>query len=186
MVFLFYFFFPRLYFYFHLCNEIKKESRLPDGPLESPAVTSLKSGNGIVIAGGFNSWTDSGEFQFAYYNTTWLFNGSTYKRLPDMPFKRSNMALVATQDDNGDDTIFAFGGGSTAPSYATCASLRIPSFFSHNYTDTRTQDDDWIPCSSELTNPKSWMASGVINGSIILTGAFSQTYLNANFRQVYN
>ena len=74
----------------------------------------------IVIVGGFNSGVVNGVFEFEYFNSTFWFDGTTYKRLPDMPFKRSNMALVAT-----DDIVYAFGGGEMDPSYASCARLDL-------------------------------------------------------------
>jgi len=163
----------------------KKELLLPGGPLESPSAVALESSLGIVIAGGFDSSTVDGVFHFQYYNQTWLFDGQQYVSLPDMPFRRSNMALVATthsstsktggsgggDDDGDDDVVYAFGGGYTDPSYGTCASLRIPKTSTGSFGNLH-----WIPCSSNLVNPISWTAAAVVNRTIVLAGGMSDTF----------
>ena len=99
---------------------------MPFGPREGQSAVTLPSGKGIVLAGGFDSHTDSrGVFHFSYFNTSYLFDGTTYTRLPDMPFKRSNMALVAAKYGDS-DWVYAIGGGEDNPSYGTCARLRVP------------------------------------------------------------
>ena len=131
----------------------RKEMDLPFGPRESPSTTSLSNNEGIVFAGGFDSGETKGSFNFQYYNTSYLFNGKTYTPLPDMPFKRSNFALVSKKN-----VVYAFGGGETEPSYETCASL-----------DMIAKTKRWIPCPL-LINPRSWMAAGVVQNQIIIAG----------------
>ena len=126
----------------------KQEKPLPFGPRESPSAASLPNSAGIVIGAGFFSKTVNGVLTFKYFNDSWFFDGSDYTRLPDMPFSRSNMPMVAANKG-----IYAFGGGFTEPSYSTCAYLQVESATSHA--------SDWIKCPP-LVTPTSWMSAGVL------------------------
>ena len=139
----------------------RKEKNMPFGHREGQASASLKSGRGIVLAGGFDSGWSQGTFHFEYFNSTFLFDGTSYASMPDMPFKRSNMALVAASDGNGGDVIYAMGGGETDPSYASCALLHLPA------NDVNAAS--WKSCGP-MVNPRSWMAAGVVGGNIIIAG----------------
>ena len=142
----------------------RRETDMPFGPRESPAAVSLPEGQGIVIAGGFNSGTTpQGVFEFQYFNDSYLFDGDHYTRLPDMPFSRSNFNLVATKD--ADATVYAFGGGETDPSYSTCARLKVAQVIRSEFTFA----SKWEACPA-LVDPRSWAAAGVINGAIVMTG----------------
>ena len=138
----------------------RREPDLP-GPRESPSAVSVGT-RGIVIAGGFDSGIVNGVFKYEYFNSSYWFDGTTYQRLPDMPFKRSNMALVY---EPVSDAVFAFGGGETDPSYATCAYLSV----SKQSIGTK----DWSPCPP-LVNARSWSAAGFVGdakaGEIVLAG----------------
>lgn len=139
----------------------RKEKNMPFGHREGQAAASLKSGRGILLAGGFDSGWSQGAFHFEYFNSTYFFDGSSYIRMPDMPFKRSNMALVAASDGDGGDVIYAMGGGETDPSYATCALLHLPA---NDYKGA-----SWKSCGP-MVNPRSWMAAGVVGRNIIIAG----------------
>ena len=140
----------------------RKEKDMPFGPREGQSAVALPSGKGIVLAGGFDSHTDTkGVYHFAYFNTSYYFDGVTYTRLPDMPFQRSNMALVAAQDGDA-DWVYAIGGGKDAPSYETCARLRVPSTAPEAAVA-------WVSCGP-LVNPRSWMAAAVVNERIVIAG----------------
>ena len=148
----------------HLESNWRKEADMPFGPRESPRAVSVGQ-HGILIAGGFYSTTSQGVFKFEYYNTTHLFKTGEYTRLPDMPFKRSNLELVY---DASADTVWAFGGGENDPSYATCASLYLGG-------PNGRVAKAWIAGPS-LVNPRSWAAAGVLpsstggGGTLIITG----------------
>ena len=147
----------------------KRETDLP-GPRESPSAVAVGN-RGIVIAGGFNSGVVNGVFEFEYFNSTFWFDGTTYKRLPDMPFKRSNMALVAT-----DDIVYAFGGGEMDPSYASCARLDLKE-------GTNLKAAGWVPCAT-LINARSWAAAGIVGGgdeaTIVLAGGMDGRFSPTN------
>ena len=138
----------------------KREPDLP-GPRESPSAVSVGT-RGIVIAGGFDSGISNGVFEFEYFNSSYWFDGATYQRLPDMPFKRSNMDLVY---EPVSDAVYAFGGGETDPSYATCARLHV--------SKHTLGKEDWSPCPT-LVNARSWSAAGFVGdakaGDIVLAG----------------
>jgi hypothetical protein len=136
------------------------EKDLPFGPRESPSSTSLPSGEGIIFAGGFNSWTTKdGVFHFEYFNTTYLFDGAKYNKLPDMPFKRSNFNLLSTKEN----IVYAFGGGEDEPSYSTCAYLDM------NTYKGNPDNVKWVKCPA-MINPRSWAAAGIVNSQIVLAG----------------
>jgi hypothetical protein len=150
----------------------QREKDMPYGPREGQSAVTLPSGKGIVLAGGFDSHTDAkGVFHFGYFNTSYHFDGVAYTRLPDMPFQRSNMALVA-QLDGEDDWVYAIGGGEDAPSYATCARLRVPSAEPERATA-------WVSCGP-MVNPRSWMAAAVVNNRIIIAGGMGGTFSPTN------
>ena len=81
----------------------------------SPSAVSLPDGSGCVIAGGFSSESIG---NFSYGKDAWFFDGSTYRRLADMPFRRSNMGLVATSSG-----VFAIGGSEVHPAYYNVSAL---------------------------------------------------------------
>lgn len=134
-----------------------QEIDLPFGPRESPSAVSVP-GKGIVIGGGFDSGVVNGVFVFAYYNDSYLFNGTAYQRLPDMPFKRSNMAYVATNSSR----VYALGGGATEPSYSTCAFLDLGAAA-------------WSMCA-DLVDARSWAAAGVVGDEIVLAGGMDNEF----------
>ena len=151
----------------------REESDMPYGGREGQSAVSLPSGRGIVLAGGFNSGTDDkGVFRFEYFNTSYLFDGKSYTNLPAMPFKRSNMALVASSASDGADWVFAMGGGETDPSYDTCAKLEIPA------ASTKLAQT-WESCGP-LVNPRSWMAAGVVDKSIVIAGGMGGEFSPTN------
>ena len=93
---------------------------------------------------------------FAYHNETYLFDGSSYTALPAYPYQRSNLMAVAA---NGG--VYAFGGGSTAPSYDTCAFLKVSAARDADGGELRVASADaWAPCAS-LPAPTTSAAAGV-------------------------
>ena len=155
----------------------RREPDMPFGPRESPSATTLLGGDGggIVVAGGFDSGIVNGTFDFEYFNTSYLFDGASYAALPDMPFKRSNMALVATKDKR----VYAFGGGETAPSYSTCASLSLAAALANSSTALRTTRElkkgTWDACPP-LADARSWAAAGIVGDDIVITGGMGGTF----------
>ncbi len=143
------------------------ETSLPS-PRESPGVVSLPNNTGIVIAGGFHSEVDGeGVLHFGYFNDSYLFlGGKQYIRLPDMPFARSNMDLVAA---NGG--VYAIGGGKTDPSYDTCAYLPLANISTAHISPP----SKWGACPT-LLQPRSWAAAGALSGQIVLAGGMSGTF----------
>ena len=55
---------------------------------------------------------------FSYLKDVWFFDGTVYKRLPDMHFRRSNMGLVSTASG-----VFAIGGSEVYPAYYNASVL---------------------------------------------------------------
>jgi hypothetical protein len=82
----------------------------------SPSVTRLGDSSGCVVAGGFSSNTTG----FEYLTDAYLFDGTLYSRLPDLPYGRSNAAIVAA--NNG---VYHIGGGSLDPSYYNVSYLQL-------------------------------------------------------------
>eukprot|EP00949_MAST-11_sp_MAST-11-sp1_P003529 g3529.t1 len=150
----------------------RKENDMPFGPRESPsaAVDPSPDGGGIIIAGGFFSATVKGVFEFEYFNSTYLYNPSKgkYEQLDDMPFARSNMALVSVAVNDSEHAVYAFGGGKTNPSYATCAVLR---------KDAGIRA--WSSCPT-LIDPRSWAAAGSVGKGIILAGGMNGQFAPTN------
>ena len=88
---------------------------LPGSNRTSPTAASLPDGAGCVIAGGFSSMQPT---DFSYHKDAWFFDGTMYKRLPDMHFRRSNMGLVGTSS-----AVFAIGGSELYPAYYNASVL---------------------------------------------------------------
>lgn len=85
-------------------------------PRTSPSVASLSSGRACVVAAGF----DASQSGFEYLQDAYLFDGSSYTKLPDLPFGRSNMAIVAAAGG-----VFVIGGGALDPSYYNVSYLQL-------------------------------------------------------------
>jgi hypothetical protein len=103
----------------------------------SPSVTSLKDGSGCIIACGFVD--DPATGSFGYLQDSYLFDGASYKQLPDVPFKRSNMGIAATSDG-----VYVIGGGETDPSY-----------YNVSYLQMSPMADTWKPIAP-LNYARSW------------------------------
>ena len=160
---------------------------LPFGPRESPGCTALPYNRAAVIAGGFASWYVSGVLHFEYYNSTSLFDGTAYHQLPDMPFRRSNLALVAA---NGG--VYAFGGSELEPSYESCAFLNIPAVVANadNVAEAlrRAPALTWARCGP-LVFPRSFIAAAAVAeedgaDTIIAAGGMDGNFNPADTTQV--
>ena len=125
----------------------------------SPSVTALVDGSKCVIAGGFSGVPVAGGAPTpGYLDDAYLFDGTSYSALPQLPFGRSNMGIAATSAG-----VYVIGGGAMDPSYFNVSFLAMPG---------GTPASAW-EAVAPLNYARSWAMVATIGEAIVVAGGMS-------------